>query len=342
MRVLKWLVLVLVIIIAISVVTLVFWGGHVIKEGVNRVGPQVLGVPVELQEARFHPFRGHVSLNGMFVGNPEGFRTDSLFEMSQLEIDLDVKSLFTDTIIINRILIDSPRITYEVGARRTNLGTLLRQLEGEEDPDAPEEEPEIEPVEEVEPGKHVVIKELVLADARAQVSATAMRGRVVPVQLSTITLTDLGGEDQSLTQIATEVVKAVAGAVGNAVAGAGDLLGEGLQSALEGVGAIGGRAADGARAVTGAAGDGTRAVTGAVGDRARGLRDRVTGRDEEKDDAEETEAPDKVDPEAELLDDTSEKAIETLDKVDEEVRSGSERVTDAVGGLLRRDREEKE
>ncbi len=78
-------------------------------------------------------------------------------------------------------------------------------------------------------------------------------------------------EDQSITQISTQVVRALFGVVVNAVAGAGDLLGDGLGAALEGLGSVGGMAVGGARAVTGAAGDGARAVTGAVEDGVRRL-----------------------------------------------------------------------
>ncbi len=279
MKILKWLVAVVVVLVGVVLVSLVFWGGHVIKHGVNAIGPQVLGVPVRLESARFYPWRGHVSLTGMTVGNPEGFHTESLFDLQHLEIDLNVKSLFTDTIIIERILIDAPQITLEAGVRGTNLGALLDQLESAIDSDEPEakEAPEEEDV-----GKTVIIKELILADARAQVSATAMRGRVVPVQLGAMTLNDLGGEDRSITQIVTEVLKAVAGAVGNAVVGAGDLVGEGLQSVVAGAGALTGFAADGARAVTGAAGEGARAVTGALGDGARSVRGLLSDEQEEE------------------------------------------------------------
>lgn len=286
MKLLKRLVSTLLIILAVVVVTLIFWGGNVIKEGVNRVGPQVLGVPVTLESARFYPLRGHVSLTGLIVGNPEGFKTESLFDMKNLEIDLNVKSLFTDTIVIERILIDSPQITYEVGMGKTNLGVLLDSLESDKEKEVEEED--------AKPGKTVVINELILADARAQVSVSTAGGRVVPVQLSTITLHDLGGEDQSLTEITTEVVKAIVGAVGNAVAGAGELLGEGFKAALDGAGALTGHAAEGARAVTGAASEGARAVggvategaravTGAIGEGARGVRGMFGGGEEEKD-----------------------------------------------------------
>ena len=273
-RVLAGIGLVLVAVLLV----VIFWGGHVVKQSVNLVGPQVLGVPVELDHARFYPLRGYISLSGLTVGNPEGFKTDSLFSMRHLEVDLDMRSLLTDTIIVRRIIIERPEITYEIGLGKTNLGALLGQLESAEA--APKEpKPDAEPT---GPAKTVIIQELVLAEARAQVSATALGGSAVPVQLGTIRLTDLGGPDQSVAQIMTQVMKALVGAVGNSVAGAGDLLGDGLKAALGGVGALGGAAVDGAKAVTGAAADGAKAVTDTIGAGLRGLGGLVVGNDKEE------------------------------------------------------------
>lgn len=277
MKIVKWALGILAILLVIVFTVVVFWGGHVVKHSVNMIGPQVLGVPVTLENAHFHPLRGYVSLSGFVVGNPEGFRTESLFQVNHLEVDLDMSTLFSDPLVINRIAIDSPQITFEMGLRGTNLGTLLDSLE--EEAEAVDEIPDEKPA---EPGRGVVIKEFVLADATVRVSATALLGQSVPITLGTVTLTDLGGEDQSVVQIVTQVVKALVGTVVNAVGGAGDLLGDGLRGAWNGVGAVGGFAVDG-----------VRAVTGGVTDGARGLRDRVTGRErpEQEEYEDEIESP---------------------------------------------------
>lgn len=288
MKILKWVGGILAILVVTLLVVLTFWGGHVVKHSVNYIGPQVMGVPVTLESARFHPLRGYISLEGLVVGNPEGFRTESLFQMNHLEVDLDMSTLFSDPLIINRILVDSPQITFEMGVRRTNIGTLVDSLEAKEKEMAEEDEKP------VEPGRGVVIKEFVLADATVRVSATALRRQSVPVTLGTVTLNELGGEDQSLPQILTQVMKALAGTVVNAVAGAGDLLGSGLQSAWSGVGSVGGIAVDG-----------VRAVTGGVTDGARGLRDRVMRRDDDEEVDDDDDAPAEDDSEEDLEDDES-------------------------------------
>ncbi len=284
MQWMKRIVLGLALLVAVVLFVTFFWGGHVIKVSVNTIGSQVLGVPVTLEHARFHPLRGLVSLSGLVVGNPEGFRTKSLFDLTHLEVDIDMRTLFSHPLVINRIEIDTAQITYEMGLRRTNLGVLLESLEKE----AEEADEQIEGIGEVATTRGVIIRELVLKDATARVSATSLHGLSAPLTLGTIRLNDLGGEDQSIMQISTQIVRALFGVVVNAVAGAGELLGDGLGAALEGLGNVGGMAVGGARAVTGAAGDGARAVTGAVGDGARRLFRR--GEDAAE------EVPDEIDP----------------------------------------------
>ncbi len=303
LRVLSGLALVLVIV----VVVLVFWGGHVVKHTVELVGPQVLGVPVKVEQARFHPLRGYISISGLVVDNPEGFRTENLFNMRNLEVDVDMRSLFSDPLIINRIIIDNPVITYEMGLRRTNLGVLLEGLESQVE----KEEAEELPVEDDVVPRQVIIKEFVLADATARISATALRGGSVPIQLGTIRLTELGGEDQSTTEIITQITRAILGTVVNGVANAGSLLGDGLMSAFDGVGALGGMAVDGARAVGGGIATGARAV-----------RDRVTGGGEDVE-VELEEAVEEESPRRLLRRAADEETDEILEEdVDEEARSG--------------------
>jgi hypothetical protein len=242
----------------------VLYGGAVIKQGVNRVGPQLLGVPVSLEDAQFRPLRGYIKLANMRVGNPEGFGTTNLFVLDHLEVDVNMRSLLTDTVVVDRIIIRRPEITYEIRLGKTNVGALLEQLAGEEAPADAEAAPEPEPAEAGAPAKTVVIKELVLAEARAQISTVGMMGQAAPIQLGDIRLTDLGGEGQSVAQITTQILKAIAGAVGNAAAGTVNLVGEGAVGVVKGAGAVGGAAAEGATAVGGAAVEGAAAVGGAA------------------------------------------------------------------------------
>jgi len=272
-------VLVLVILVAVAVGLIALRGGPIIREGVNRIGPRVLGVPVTLESARFNPLEGQVHLTGLLVGNPEGFRTESLFDLHHFEAAINVRSLLTDTIIIDRILIEAPRITYEMRRGGSNLGVLLAHLEGEPKA-APTPDPDAEPRTKATE-RTVVIRELVLVDARVDVSATAAGGRTVPVQLSTITLHDLGGPDQDTAAIVAEIVRAIIQASGSAIQASGAAFGDGLDAVIESLDGIGGADGERVRKALDTAADQIRSESERAGERAsrllRGLDSRRQG-----------------------------------------------------------------
>ncbi|HMP77145.1 MAG TPA: AsmA family protein [Kiritimatiellia bacterium] len=270
MRIAKKIVLILVLVLAGLIVFLQYFGGATIKQAVNTGGPLVLGVPVKLERATLRPIAGHAHLGGLTVGNPEGFKTDSLFQLGHIDIELDTRSLLGDTIRIRKIDIKDPKITMERGLTKSNLGALLEKLESKDAGAKPAETTEKTPA---KPGKKVIIDEITIAGAQLNLSLTAMGGFAAPLPLPPLTLRDLGKESEgaSFTDVITDVVKAILGSATQVVAGAGKLVGEGAQLVGEGAMAVGGAAVDGATAVGGMAVDGAAAVGGVAVDGAKAV-----------------------------------------------------------------------
>lgn len=267
-RVLKIGLWAIVILLVAVIVLLNVAGGTVIRNAVNVAGPLAMGVPVTLQDADLHLLRGNVRLEGLHVGNPEGFKTAGIFDLGRLDIDLDMRSLLGDTIRIRTIHIKDPNITYERGLTDSNLGALLRQLEGEKSKE--KSEPDSAPK---EGGKKVVIDEIQIAGAQLNVSVTLAGGYSAPMPLPTITLRDVGKEKEgaSLTEVITSIVGAIAGTVTDVLVGAGKLVGKGAQAVGEGAMAVGEGAVKGAEVVGGAVVDGASAVGGAAVDGAKAV-----------------------------------------------------------------------
>jgi uncharacterized protein involved in outer membrane biogenesis len=255
------LTLFVVVLVAI-VLILNSFGGRLIQKTVNVAGPAALGVPVSLEKAEFHLLRGHVLLKGLTVGNPDGFKTDGIFELGQLTVDLNTRSLLSGVVHIRKILIDAPKITYERGLTSSNLGDLLAGLEKKPDP-AGEETPVVEeaPADEAG-GVKVVIDELVVSDAQLNVSLTVAQGLSAPLPLPTITLRDIGKETggAGFMEVIQKVLGAILGAVTDVIKGSAKLLGDGAALVGDGALAVGGAAVDGAAAVGGVAVDGVKAV----------------------------------------------------------------------------------
>lgn len=260
----KWFVrilVVLLILIAALVLTANFYLGSIVIKAAETAGPSVLGVPIKLEHASFRLLQGHVTLRGFVLGNPEGFKTDQAISVGEVTVDLDPKSLFSDTIVIKRIYVNAPDITYELGLGKSNIGRILEQAEGPAEEGAAEPEKKEEPAAEEKGGKKVVIEDFLIENGHVRISATLAMGAAAPIPLPSIHLTDIGKEEQGASplEVIKQVLGAIMGSVTKVVTGTVGLVGDGAK-------AVGGAAADAVGKTAEVVGDGAKAVGGAVVD----------------------------------------------------------------------------
>lgn len=267
----------ILVVVALVLVAAELAMDKVLLKGFNSAAPQMLGVPATLDNASLSILRGTAGLDGLHIGNPKGFKTDGIFDLASVAIELDNTSLLTDTIIIKSIAIDGLVLTYERGLLNSNLGALIDQLSGEKDKkdaDAAEKgKPEKkEKAAADKPGKKVIIEKLTITGSQMNVSLTGAAaltgGGVIPIPLPPITLTDLGKEKDGVTVVEAiqNVLKAILGTAGGAISGAGDLLGDGAKALGDGVWAAGEGAVGAGQAVVGGTVDAGKAVVGGTVD----------------------------------------------------------------------------
>jgi len=278
----RWVKTLIVVGVALIVAVLMaglFFLGPVVRTAVNTVGPSLLGVPVEIGTMSVRPLSGRVTLGGVRVGNPEGFRSPSLFELDGLRVRVQPTSVLGDTILVEEILVSGLRITYETTGRRSNLGALLEGLQSKQPP-SPDN---VGPKDSTAPAKKVVIRRIVLDDMRVKVAATLAGGRGLTLPLGRMELTDIGTRHQAVTATAaaTQVIRAIATGVATALAGsAADLAAMGIDAVkavgdlgAEGIAAAADLAAKGARVV----GEGVSAGTAALGEGVSHVGRRIGG-----------------------------------------------------------------
>lgn len=275
MKWVKRILVVLIILLIVFAVAIHFYLDSMIKTAVEKAGPVALDVPVTLESVSVALLKGDVYLNDLIIGNPEGFESPYLFKLGKLDLDIDTTTLASDTIVIKRIHIINPEISYEQGLTGNNISALLKNLEGEESAEEePEEEAEVQkPEADEKPSKKIVIEDFLLAETRLKVSIKAAGGKQLSIPLPPIHLTDLGKESDgaSPAELMDSVIGAISDAIGEALMNSADLLGDGAKflgkSALQGADmagdaavAVGGAAADGAKAIGGTAADGAKAA----------------------------------------------------------------------------------
>ena len=107
--------------------------GNIVKGALETFGPKVIGVPVHVETVRVNPLTGMVYVRALSIGNPEGFNTPTLMTLDEFKLDLSFASLFTDTLVIKRVLVEGPEVTYEKSLTSSNIETLQKKLANSDD-----------------------------------------------------------------------------------------------------------------------------------------------------------------------------------------------------------------
>jgi hypothetical protein len=229
-----------VTVIAVIVVFLML--GSIVKSGVNTYGPKLTQTKVELKGATLSPFSGKGSLTGFTVGNPAGWKTEHAFFLNEISIDVVPKSVTTEHIVINSIVIDNPEIIYETTGTLTtsNIQDLIRNIQGQGTAQtAPTAEKEKAPQQQASPEKQtkIEIKSFRLTNVTIKV---AYNTNVYTVKIPDLVMADLGTREGGLPpdQLAIAILKEIGAQAAQAAAksaiksGLKDRALEGLQNLL--------------------------------------------------------------------------------------------------------------
>jgi hypothetical protein len=239
----------IVAVLVIGLVVVSFFLGSIIKKGVETVGPQVAKVKMTMDSASLSLLGGSGTIKGLFIGNPEGYQTESAVKVGRAHLAVSPGSLLSDKVVIRSIQVDAPEITLEGGLKENNLTQIQKNIEAFTGAGAAgqQEQPA------GGASKKLQVDELVLTNVKVNVAFKALGGRPMSVTIPDIRLKDLGQGPEGITagDLAAKVTSQVLGAVIPAVTKAltdpgevgaealkGDtkLIGEGADKATKSIG----------------------------------------------------------------------------------------------------------
>lgn len=193
--------------IALVVGAVVFFGlsniGPIIKKAVNTYGPAITQTKVQIGDAGVSLFSGEVKLQDFLLGNPQGFKSPQAMKVGSVYVDLDEKSLTGNPIVIDKIEIVAPEITYEMTARDDNFKALRRnvkkQTRSAQSGGGSQKTGGGGEVGASGGGKKLLIRSLVIKDGRVNLTAAELAGQTVTAELPFIELKDVGGKKEGVT-----------------------------------------------------------------------------------------------------------------------------------------------
>lgn len=271
-KLVKWIlgaVVVLVVLVLVVILTLPLTINPLVKTAASTMGPKVLGVPVAVGKVALQPLAGRLIISQLSIGNPKGYSDKPMFAVDKVELGLDTFSLMSDVIVVRKIQVDAPAISYEIKDGVANFDAIQANAKKYADantnqPPADAASAEKQPAEK-KPGKKVVIDLFALNDARVAYSSAMTLGKSVTLPLPSVTARDIGKDSggASFADATTKIIDAVVGGLGQAVSAAAGQSAEALKGA-------GNAATDAAKGAANTASDAAKSVTGVAGGAAKG------------------------------------------------------------------------
>lgn len=217
------------------------------------------------------PLKGLIQIGNLQVGNPKGFANKNLVSVEHLRVDINPDSMMADTLLIEDILIDNPKVAYERQLSTDNIKALQKFIEGavnkrEESMDGENSaqtasttnapiavaEDDANAANETaaeEAGQKVIIEHLLVTGGIVRAKLSALP--TAPIPLPNIEMTGIGKEEGGATlasassKVYESLYDAIIGSVASVTGFAGDAL-KGVGSLTMGaLGSVTGGATDG-------------------------------------------------------------------------------------------------
>jgi hypothetical protein len=171
--------------------------GPLVKKAINTVGPQIAKTDVKVDDVSISVFSGQATIKQFFLGNPNGFKSAQAMQVDSIHLDIDEDSITKDPIIINKIEIISPEITYEKIAGSDNFQTILKNVQGSAKA-AGKDGKKSDPSEDKK-GKKIIINDVIIKNGKVHLALAALAGKEITAPLPDIHLTDIGKEKNGAT-----------------------------------------------------------------------------------------------------------------------------------------------
>lgn len=186
----------ILLLVAVGLMGFSVYLNSTIKEGVENLGSRITGTEVTVDMVDLSLLTGEGQLKNLVVGNPPGFRTEHAFYLGEINIEFDLRSLWSDTIRIEEILIDSPEILYESTKSGSNIGKIHESVKAFAGPpkESGEKKSEQDGKPQEEPSKQtkILIDEFMVKDAHLSVVTPLSEESLVTVILPVLHLENIG------------------------------------------------------------------------------------------------------------------------------------------------------
>lgn len=193
---------VLLALLIIASVALVVRLDGLITKAVNTCGPEITGTEVLVDDVRVSFLSGKATIKNFTMANPKGFRSPRAMKVASVSVSLELASLLSDTVVIGRLEIAEPDITYEKRGGTDNFKTIAKHAEQKA------KEAGIVSGETVEekPRKKLRIREFIMREGRVTLHTPDLPSGTAGAALPDIRMRDVGKDGAPPSEVFSRIL----------------------------------------------------------------------------------------------------------------------------------------
>lgn len=127
-KALGWLILVIIIFVGVSVYFTASNLNSLVKQAIEQVGSETLKTEVRVSEVDIQLTEAKARLSGLTIQNPPGFKQANVFELGDIQLDLNLEAILEKRIDLTEISIKGMKVVAEQQGTTTNIQTLMNNL----------------------------------------------------------------------------------------------------------------------------------------------------------------------------------------------------------------------
>ncbi len=202
-RLLFWACVVIAIGLAVGAAGVIF-ADTVITRAINEFGHRALNVEARVEKCRVSLLKGTLTLHGIELKNPVGFKAPRMVFLEQISLALAPSTLLKELVHVRSVEISGVELTYEAaGFGRSNLSVFLDGLKGRFRREgislgrSGNEE-----------SRNVVIDRILVEGGRVSLSEVSSRGRGIIIPLPSMEIHDIGKDrPMTVSEAVSEVLR---------------------------------------------------------------------------------------------------------------------------------------
>lgn len=200
---------VIVIVIAAAIYYVLGNLDSIVESAIEKHGSEALKTSVDVGSVSIQLKEGAAQINDLTIDNPKGFETDYLFFMGTTRVQLDVKRISSELIVIKEVLLDGPSVNYELSMKGTNVDALLKNLESAPSGGSAESSSADSS------GPKLIIENFIFSNGEVVATSNVMKEKSLETKLPKIHMTNLGGSsggtpEEITKQVVNELLREIA------------------------------------------------------------------------------------------------------------------------------------